>query len=372
MFLGTCVIVCCRHATREMSDKAYRLDVTPPVRNLAVITNSTWIAGRNVGGRQVQVIALDDLGIVALIWLLLRGRCDAILVNTEPHLLYRVCIAKKIVAWASCPVMSVDLILTRPRSVFERIRFYIRRWLLKEVDRFVLFCRETTDLRKLYGIGANRVRYVPFKVNTQDRVLATPVADEEFFLACGRSNRDYATLCEAMRGLPYECRILAPWGATREHGTTFEGATVPPNVTLVSDDGTTESWNNWIARARAIVLPIEPGSLSPSGIGTYLVAMALGKAVIITRSPATEGILTEAQAVLIPERDPGALRASIIRVAEDSTYRTAVAQAGKRYALGLGGEERLRDDVTKELAMMLVSMVPDLRSAVEGVNTLRS
>jgi glycosyltransferase involved in cell wall biosynthesis len=318
---------------------------------LKVLTNAHWLAGREAAGHPIEIQSLpSESSPLQRLRLLALWRYDAVFLNIEAGWLYLACAAKKLLPFVQCRILSVDVILTRPQGLAERIRFFLRRWLLKEVDRFVLYFRDTAELQRVYSIPSDRVRYVPFKTNTLEEVLATPSTDEGFFLACGRSNRDYATLCEAMRDLPYQCYILAPWGAIEEHGTHFDGTACPPNVTLVSDDGTPDSWNRWIARARGIILPIDPGNLSPSGIGTYLVAMALGKCVIITRSPATEHILTEELAVLVPARDAGALGEAVVRVAEDAAYRERIAEAGRRYALALGGEERLREDLVRELA----------------------
>lgn len=321
-----------------------------------VLTNASWLDGAQLSGRPLSVTRLAAEGLrLRQLALLALGRYDAVLLNIEARWLYLACLAKKLLPFLRCRILSVDLVLTRPRGPRERLRHVLQRWLLREVDRFLFYFRDTREVERVFSLPPERIRYVPFKVNTLEKVLATPVSDEGFFLACGRSNRDYATLCAAFRELPYRCFILAPWGATEEHGTRLEGQVCPPNVTLISDDGSPDSWNRWIARARAVVLPIEPGNLSPSGIGTYLVAMALGKCVVITRSVATEGLLTDRIAALVPPRDVEALREAVRRVAEDGAYRRTVAEAGRRYALSLGGEERLRRDVVRELDELLAS-----------------
>jgi glycosyltransferase involved in cell wall biosynthesis len=98
------------------------------------------------------------------------------------------------------------------------------------------------------------------------------------------------------------------------------------------------------------VLPISPDALAPAGISTYLVAMALGKCVIVSESPATRGILEDGeQAVVVPPSDPAAMRAAIVRVCEDADYRARVARVGREYALSLGDEERLAQDIVHEV-----------------------
>jgi glycosyltransferase involved in cell wall biosynthesis len=326
----------------------------PPLR---IATNTPWVDGHASAGRAAEPVRLDRLGgwrraaACLAVW-----RYDAALLNIDARSLLLMCAAKKLLPFARCRLLSADLVLTRPAAgLGARMRFSIRRWLLREVDRFAFYARDTAELRRVYGIAAGRVRYVPFKVNTRGEVLRTPVSDEGFFLACGRSNRDMATLCEAFRGLPYRCVALATWGQAAEHGTRVDGIDWPPNVERVDHDGETASWNAWISRAHAVIVPVEPGILAPSGISTYPVAMAMGKCVIITDSPATRGLLDERTAVIVPPADPGGLRAAVVRVAEDEPMRRATAEGGRRYALSLGGEERLRADLLRELDDLLAA-----------------
>ena len=52
--------------------------------------------------------------------------------------------------------------------------------------------------------------------------------------------------------------------------------------------------------------------VSPSGVGTFLLAMALGKCVIMTESPATRGVLEhEHTAILVPMNDADARFAGV-------------------------------------------------------------
>jgi glycosyltransferase involved in cell wall biosynthesis len=275
----------------------------------------------------------------------LRGEIDAVLIEGAPGELLRWCALRKAARFKDFRLLSLDYLPSRPRTTRQRARLALIRWLLQEVDEFLVYQREASGFCEVLGVAPERVRYVPFKVNRIDALAALRPTDNGTFLSCGRSFRDYATLCEAFRGLDHECRILAQWSEIEQHGTRFDGIDVPPNVKLISDDGTMESWYSIMSQARAVILPIDPDTLFPAGIGTYLGAMALGKCVIITEGPGTIGVLDEGQAVVVPPRDAVALRAAVRRVASDDAYRERVANAGQRYALALGGEERLARDV---------------------------
>jgi glycosyltransferase involved in cell wall biosynthesis len=319
-----------------------------------VLSNREWLDGRSADSRTIAADLLPSFGAgirARLRWVRI-WRYDAVLIDCDPRWLLLLCAVKTLVPGIRCRIMCVDLVLTRPESGSDGLRFAIRRRLLHAVDRFVFYFRHTDEIAKVYRIPANRIRFVPFKPNTLEAVKRLQPTDEGFFLCCGRSNRDLDTLFSAFSGLPYKCVLLAPWADLVEHGTKTRQAP-PPNVQLVEDDGSTESWNSWIARSTAVVLPIVPGMLSPSGIGTYLVAMRLQKCVVITESVATWDLLTSKNAVLVPPSDADALRAAITRVAEDPEFRRAVATAGYEYAESLQGDERLRGDLIRELSELV-------------------
>ncbi len=97
-----------------------------------------------------------------------------------------------------------------------------------------------------------------------------------------------------------------------------------------------------MSNAKIVVLCISEESISPSGVGVYLQAMALGKCVIISDCPATRGILEDSnQAILVPQHDVEALAKAIEMVWCNDNVRKQVARAGRQYAISLGGEQEL-------------------------------
>jgi glycosyltransferase involved in cell wall biosynthesis len=130
------------------------------------------------------------------------------------------------------------------------------------------------------------------------------------------------------------------------HGTTLP-RDIPPNVRLVAHDGDPETWIAHIRGAKVVALPVLPETISSSGIGTYIDAMAMRKCVVMTEGVATRGLLSD-QAVVVPPRDPEALAAAVRRAWEDASFREKVASAGRDYAERLAGEERLHRDVARE------------------------
>jgi glycosyltransferase involved in cell wall biosynthesis len=344
-------------------------------RPIRILSNTTWFDGRSIRGRAVEALHMEGNGVGAVWrWYRLARRCDAVVFNVEAGPLLMFCAFGWAFGRGPAKLVGVDLILERAAGWKGTLRFLVKRFFLRLVDLFIWYYRRTEDVRRLYGIPEAKTAYVPFKVNSLAAVLAARTTDEGFVLSAGRSRRDYRTFCAAMAGLDTQAVILAHVGReTEEHGAAIDVDAIPPNVRIVQDDGSAASWIDWMARSRAVVLPIIPETLAPSGIGAYLGAMALGKCVVITESPATRDLLSPNEAVIVPPRDVESMRAAIHRVVNDDAYRHRIAEGGRRYALALGDESRLAADVANEVARVLgISPVPSGDESVAPQAAVRS
>ncbi len=322
---------------------------------LRILTTAPWLERQTVAGRPIEAQLLPRAGLFGTILAYFAaGRFDVAVFTAEPRQLMVFCLLKLIRPGCRWRLVCVDPVLQRPTNLRQRMRLVLVRCLLRQVDRFLVFFKDTWGLETVYGIDPAKIGYVPFKINDYENVVSHPTSDEGFILSCGRSKRDYATFCDALGSLPYAAVILAPSGhENQKHGTTFDFQSCPPNVRIVSDDGSDASWLDWIARSTCLVLPVLPDTLAPSGISTYLLAMALGKCVIMTDGPATRGLIDRGEAVVVPASDPAALRAAMVKVFEDKTFRNKVSAQGKAYALALKGEDRLARDVIAELTRLV-------------------
>jgi glycosyltransferase involved in cell wall biosynthesis len=318
----------------------------PIVRPLRVLSNTRWFEGRTFRGRAIESTTFRG-GLLAMIPQFLAARgWDAVVFNVDERRLLTFCLLRRILGAGRCRLVSVDIHLPPLRTARFRRRARFLSWLLHEVDVFVCYFKETQPMCQAYGLERKRFVYVPFKVNTPDAIRAVESTDEGFALVCGRSDRDYRTLAAAADGLDVPIVVLVGPDHAK-HGADVAEVRMPANVRVEIDDGSIESWIQWIARARFVILPVLPDVLKPSGISAYLQAMALGKCVITTQSPASQGLIDGGQAVLVNPGDPAALRDAIRRVANDAEYRGRIAAAGRTYAWSLGGEERLADDIVQ-------------------------
>ena len=274
-------------------------------------------------------------------------RCDYAVVNCAPTRLFELCLCQLFVPFSRCRIVSLDTVLPVPRTdtVRQRLALRVKRRLFRQVHLFIEYFRETEGYERHYRIPRGKFRYVPFKINRYEKVLHTATRDGGYIFCGGNTRRDFATLIEAVRPLPYPVRVVTMQESViRGHGSSLAEQDLPPNVEVVRHDGS-DSFLEHVANARLAVLPIRKENISASGIGVYLVCMALGKCVVISAGPAVNGVVPPGAAIVVPPEDVRALRDAIRDAWHDDGLRTATAEAGRRYALSLGGEARLCQSV---------------------------
>jgi glycosyltransferase involved in cell wall biosynthesis len=130
----------------------------------------------------------------------------------------------------------------------------------------------------------------------------------------------------------------------RAHGTEQYRGALPDNVRLVMHEGDLRTFIAAIARARIVVIPRYRDDIGCTGISTYLVAMALGKCVVISRGAGAEDVLTD-EAVFVEPENPQALARQVEELWSDDTRCRALGAKAKRYAESCGGTRRLATDV---------------------------
>jgi glycosyltransferase involved in cell wall biosynthesis len=275
---------------------------------------------------------------------------DLVILNIDQKRLMLAGLVRLLWPAARFRLVSADLILRPPKTLTARATAFVKRLLFSRVDRFVLYFKNLSGYERYYGIGPGRAAYVPFKVNGWDEIKARPPAAPggDYVLCAGRTLRDVGTFVEAMRragcpGLLLQQRreLLAA------HGTDSWAGELPPNVGLVIDDSDDiESYLDSIARARLVVIPRFKGDIAPTGISTYLVAMALGKCVVISAGPGAEDVLTD-EAVVVPPEDPARLAEQIKTLWDDDPARAEIAARGRDYAERAGDDRRLLSDILR-------------------------
>jgi glycosyltransferase involved in cell wall biosynthesis len=108
----------------------------------------------------------------------------------------------------------------------------------------------------------------------------------EYFLACGRTQRDYATLLAAAAHISFPLKLVVP-------RDSFEKVKLPPTVEIVGgpssaadDRGISypELIERHLANCRAVLIPLQEDQNTTAGLTNAIEALAVGKPVVMTRT----------------------------------------------------------------------------------------
>lgn len=303
-----------------------------------------------------KMLDTEEVTVNTLIPLIRLMKSDAIIVNIAERFLYKLCALRYLLPKQSTLLISVDIHLEPPFKPINHPLSFLKGLLLKQVDNFILYFRDVSGYRRYYGIKPEKCVYVPFKVNQLNLIKSVLAeygengdpSDGDSVIAIGRSYRDIDTFILAMRKIDIPAKVLTQSRSVMQsYGTILEETIFPSNVKTVEHDGNQLSFVRHIAEARIVVIPRFRWDIKSTGISNYLMAMALGKCVIISHGPGTTELLDHGQAILVPPEDPDALAEAIQMVWNRPEIRRHTGLKGQEYAFSLEDEDRLMKDILK-------------------------
>lgn len=160
------------------------------------------------------------------------------------------------------------------------LRGYVERLVVRAADRATaryapLSTDEIEILPKTWGVGAGKVRFVPYFATLTPGDLAEPEpAVNDYVFSGGNSHRDYGTLVAAAQLLPQRRFVIATH--------LLDGLDLPPNV--VAAPVAHDEFVRLLRGAHTVVVPLADGLRRSAGHQTYLNSMLLGKPTIVTES----------------------------------------------------------------------------------------
>lgn len=226
----------------------------------------------------------------------------------------------------------------------SRLKYVLMRVCFRSIHRVVCSARAECDYyADSFGWPASKLLFVPF--HTDPAFLQrTGTPSGEFALSAGRSFRDYKTLVEAFDGLDVPLEVVASRAA-------MPAGPLPPNVS-VQYDIPGDRLAAKIAEAMIIVIPLEERRIS-IGQSVLLEAMAMGKAVIVTRVAGTQDYVEDmVNGVLVPPRDAAAIRHAVERLTGDPILRERLGRAARDRVVDL----HLPDQYVRTLSQVLAKV----------------
>lgn len=205
-----------------------------------------------------------------------------------------------------------------------------RLWLLmvlRSVAQVIVHTsRQIAEYGALLGDrAARKLIFVPCHTTLYDRQYQASEGD--YIFSGGDSKRDYATLIQAMKDLPYPLIIAAH----SDHH--FRGVTIPSHVRLVTGGISFDEFYRLLAQAALVVVPMKSGTRYPGGQQVYENAMAIGKPLIVADDfGADEYIKHGETGVIVPSGNVPLLRAAISRQMSDHTSSRGMAAKARSAA----------------------------------------
>jgi glycosyltransferase involved in cell wall biosynthesis len=199
-----------------------------------------------------------------------------------------------IFSWISTP---------KKTSILQRVHSHI--------DRLILMSSVQRDYAlNVLHFPCSKIALLRWPV---DQKFWRPMeSDADMICAVGSEMRDYPTLVEAMRGLSIGCHIAAGSQSDVTHPTIkaiWKGGALPQNVTVGKKSQA--ELRKLYAHSRFVVIPLH-NTDTDHGTTSILEAMAMGKAVICSRTKGQVDVVQEGETgIFVPQGDPKALREAI-------------------------------------------------------------
>ncbi|MGH9485104.1 MAG: glycosyltransferase [Terriglobales bacterium] len=307
---------------------------------MRIVTNvglaSHWRASSGCEGEAVKAHTLRE-------FLAALPESDVVLVDCNPGVLLALAALFTVLPRLRRPLLGSDIVLRQPESLRSWLTHPCRRFLLGRVDHYFRTYQDTRAVQKYFGIGPEQSTYYPFKPNLRYHCDEAPQAEGAYVLCLGRSMRDFDSFFKAMEltGLPGA--IAEPdLPRLRANGSRFTRplARLPANVRRLPHNPDDHASQAAILReAKLVVVALRKSCLVATG--TPYNAMLLGKCVLVTEGPATNGMFTD-EVLTMPAEDPAGMARVIERAWNDATLRTTTAARGHALALTLGGTPEMK------------------------------
>ncbi len=188
-------------------------------------------------------------------------------------------------------------------------------------------------------------------------------------VGCISGYRDYATLVEAVRGLPVRVELAIGnlnLSAAQQRSrralieSKLPAESLPENVAYSLELGP-RRLRDLYARARFVVMPLEDVDFD-AGVTAITEAMAMGKAVIVTRARGQVDVIRDGvDGIYVPANDPRALREAVTHLLDNPAEAARLGAAGRAAVL----ERHTLDDYCRRVAELVFRAGAEARAPAQ-------
>ena len=196
------------------------------------------------------------------------------------------------------------------------------------------------------------VKHIPWGVDTK-LFFPNNKSGGKYFLAVGKTGRDYKTFLEACFQTNASFRIIAPdW--------SIKNIRIPPNVAYLKTDSNVPDGaisypdlRKWYDGCIATCIPLHGDSEDTCGYTNLIEAMAMGKPVLMTRSGALDiDIELQGIGLWINPKDSNDWRDRMNYLAENPKVAEEMGQRGHALTSSIYNSTRFEKEVTKFLKLI--------------------
>ncbi len=201
----------------------------------------------------------------------------------------------------------------------------------RQFDTIFVYAQSQRDFAEDHlGIPFQKLDLISFQVDDRFfRPLPAIAVNENQICAAGLEWRDYPTLIEAVADMPdlsVKLAAASPWSKS---ANDTERGVLPSNVDARRYDY--DGLRTLYAQSSFVVVPLKETDFQ-AGVTTILEAMAMGKAVIATRTAGqTDVIIEGVTGLTVPPGDVAAWRRAITRLREDASLRERLGRNARRW-----------------------------------------
>ena len=231
------------------------------------------------------------------------------------------------------PVVKNECLWYKANPIAHRLKRIFFQFLDKVVDCYIVYARsEIEDFSKTFGLPREKFKFIPYHTTLDFDRFHTKMGD--YLFSGGNSDRDYAQLAEAVRGLDISVIIAC------SDKKILDGIDFPSNVKVVSVSQ--NEYRQLMAESGINVVALRKGLLRSSGHQTFLNAMAMGKPVIVTDPKSAQDYIENyVDGFLVAPSDSDQLRKVIVTLNNNPDLAKRIGKAAKAKALKWDTEAHL-------------------------------
>lgn len=234
----------------------------------------------------------------------------------------------------------------------KTLRQKMLRYAVSKADGIITISKaEEITLKEKFPHLKDTIRFMPEGVDTDFFKPDRNLTEENFILSVGYNpDRDFKTVIEATKDLGVPL-VLATKPSRVEHLQPL-----PPHVTVKSF--THDEMQKQYQKAKIVVIGLNLKKDNNDSMGTFAVAeaMAMGKAVIATRSKSMVSYIEhEKSGILVPVHDSLVMKNAIQELLADDAKRLKMGQAARDFAVKNVNAEVFADSLAAYFKALMVT-----------------